>query len=142
MKVVPLALALTAAVAATATPGMAAPSKKPVVQEVAYTDATPDLTGLRPDSDAHCNGLLPQEAPYVFKAPAAGSLKVSISGFTGEWALELRDPSGRVLAETDVTTPELESLTVKVRKPTAVSIRPCNLVGSAQGKISLVFTPR
>lgn len=138
MKSVPLALLLTAAVAVTATPGSAGP--RPIKQAVPYTDATPDLTGLRMDSDAHCNGLLPQEAPYSFKAPTAGKLQVSIDGFTGEWALELRDAQGKVLAETDVTTPARESLTIKLRRPGVVAVRPCNLLGSAQGTISLVFT--
>ena len=142
----PLALVLAAAVAATASPSFAAPAPKskpkpkPIEQEVAFTDATPDLTGLRPDSDSHCNGLLPQEAPYEFKAPAAGKLQVSISGFTGEWALELRDEKGRVLAEQDVSIPELEKLTIKLRKPAVVSIRPCNLAGGPDGLISLVFS--
>lgn len=136
----PLALLLVATVAATAPPALAGPKPKPIEQQVAYSDATPDLTGLRPGSDAHCNGLLPQEKPYEFKAPAAGRLKVGISGFTGEWALELRDADGRVLAEQDVTMPEREELTVKLRKPAVVSIRPCNLAGGANGTISLSFT--
>ena len=138
MRRAPIALLLTAAVAATAPSAFAGP--KPIKQEVAYTDATPDVTGLHPASDAHCNGFLPQEAPHLFKAPAAGKLQVSISGFTGEWALELRDDKGKVLAEEDVSSPELESLTIKLRKPAVVNIRPCNLVGSSQAKISLVFT--
>lgn len=142
MRRLPLVLLLVTSVGSTAAPGLAAPKPKPkpIQQEVAFTDATPDLTGLRPDSDAHCNGLVPQEAPYVFKAPAAGKLEVSIDGFTGEWALELRDAAGKVLVETDVTTPERESLTVKLRKPASVSIRPCNLAGSPEAVISLVFT--
>ena len=138
MRRIPLALLLTATVAATATPGLAAP--KPITQKVPFTDATPDVTGLHPASDAHCNGFVPQEKPYEFKAPAAGKLKVSIDGFTGEWALELRDAKGAVLAEQDVSSPERESLTVKLRKPAVVNIRPCNLVGSSQATISLVFT--
>ena len=139
MKRIPLAVLLTAALAATATPGAAVP-KKPIEQQVPFTDATPDVTGLHPASDAHCNGFVPQEAPYAFKAPAAGKLKVSISGFTGEWALELRDEKGQVLAEQDVSSPELESLTVKLRKPATVNIRPCNLAGTSQATIALLFT--
>lgn len=136
----PIALLLVASVASAAGPAVAGPKPKPIEKTVSYTDATPDLTGLRPGSDAHCNGLLPQEAPYEFKAPAAGKLKVSIDGFTGEWALELRDAGGRVLAEQDVTTPAREELTVKLRKPAVVHVRPCNLAGGPNGTISLVFT--
>lgn len=138
MRRIALPLLLVATVAVTATPGLAGP--KPIRQEVPFTDATPDVTGLHPASDAHCNGFVPQEKPYVFRAPAAGKLQASIGGFTGEWALELRDDKGRVLAEQDVSSPERESLTVKLRRPAAVHIRPCNLVGSSEATISLVFT--
>ena len=141
MRRIPLALALVAAVAATATPGLAAPKPKPkpISQEVPFTDATPDYSGWAIGPDSHCAGVLPREEAYEFKAPAAGSLKVSISGFTGEWALDLRDAKGNVLAETDELG-GFESLTIKLRKPTVVSIAPCNLAGTPEALISLVFT--
>lgn len=136
----PLALLVVAAVAATAAPGLAAPKPKPITQEVPFTDATPDYSGWAVGPDSHCAGLLPREAPYEFKAPAAGSLKVSISGFDGEWALDLRDAKGNVLAETDVLAPEQETLTIKLRRPMVVNIAPCNLAGTPEALISLVFS--
>lgn len=140
MKRIPLALVLITAVAATAAPSVAAPKPKPIKQEVPFTDATPDYSGWAIGPDSHCAGLLPREEPYVFKAPAAGTLKVSISGFTGEWALDLRNEKGDVLAETDTLHPELETLSIKVRKPTVVHVAPCNLAGTPEALISLVFT--
>lgn len=141
MSRTPLVLLAVTALAATAAPALAAPPKpKPITQEVAFTDATPDYSGWAVGSDSHCAGVLPREAAYEFKAPAAGSLKVSISGFDGEWALELRDAKGNVLAETDVLAPEQETLTIKLRRPGIVNIAPCNLAGTPEALISLVFT--
>lgn len=144
MTRLPLALLLVAGLAASATPGLAAPQPKPkpkpISQEVPFTDSTPDYSGWAVGEDSHCAGALPREEPYVFTAPAAGTLKVAISGFTGEWALDLRNEKGAVLAETDVLAPELETLTVKLRKPGVVNIAPCNLAGTPEALISLVFT--
>lgn len=141
MTRLPLALLLVTCLAASTAPGHAAPKPKPrpISQEVPFTDATPDYSGWAAGEDSHCAGVLPREEPYVFTAPAAGTLKVAISGFTGEWALDLRDARGRVIAETDVLG-GFEALTVKLRRRTAVSIAPCNLAGSPDALISLVFT--
>lgn len=142
MNRLPLALALLTGAVLTATPGAAAPKPKPkpITQEVAFTDTTPDYSGWAVGEDSHCAGLLPREEAYAFKVPAAGTLKVSISGFTGEWALDLRNEKGAVLAETDVLAPETEALTVKLRKAGVVNIAPCNLAGTPEALISLVFT--
>lgn len=141
MTRLPLALLLVAGLTATATPGLAAPKPKPkpISQEVPFTDSTPDYSGWAIGEDSHCAGVLPREEPYVFTAPAAGTLKVAISGFTGEWALDLRDAKGRVIAETDVLG-GFETLTIKLKRKTPVSIAPCNLAGSPEALISLVFT--
>lgn len=140
MTRLPLALVVIAAVAATAAPGVAAPKPKPITREVPFTDATPDYSGWAVGPDSHCAGVLPREEAYEFTAPAAGSLKVSISGFSGEWALDLRDAKGNVLAETDVLAPEQETLTIKLRRPGVVHIGPCNLAGTPEALISLVFS--
>lgn len=141
MTRLPLALLLVAGLAASATPGLAAPKPKPkpISQQVPFTDATPDYSGWAVGEDSHCAGVLPREEPYVFTAPAAGTLTVAIGDFAGEWALDLRDAKGRVLAETDVLG-GFEELTIKLKRTTPVSIAPCNLAGSPEALISLVFT--
>ena len=133
-----LALLMSATVAGLASPGLAAPGTT-TTDTVAYRDPTPDPTGMAVGSDGHCSGLLPAEAPYVFTAPARGTLKVTLGGFEGEWALHLEDPKGSVLAETD-TTGAYESLTVKVKKAGDVHVQPCNLFGTPDGLITLQFT--
>ncbi|HVE97594.1 MAG TPA: hypothetical protein VNA12_00250 [Mycobacteriales bacterium] len=134
-----LLLGITAAtIAAFALPGSAAP--KSMTYTVDFRDATPDPTGMAVGDDGHCSGLLPREAPHVFKAPARGTLKATLGGFEGEWALHLMDAKGSVLAETD-TTGAYESLSVKAKKAgTVIHVLPCNLVGTPDGTITIVFT--
>ena len=135
-----LPVVLCAVAVAPAADALAAKAKpKPISKTVPYRDATPDPTGMAVGPDSHCSGLVPKEAPYQFKAPAAGSLRVTLGGFQGEWALELRTEKGQLLTETD-TTGAYESLTVKVKKPGVVNIQPCNLAGTPDGVINLVFT--
>ena len=123
-----------------AAPSFAAPKPKPIKQTVPFRDATPDPSGIAVGSDGHCSGLLPREAPIAFKAPAAGKLEVSISGFTGEWALQLRNDKDAVLAAQDVPPPDFEKLSIKIRKATTINVLPCNLAGSTEAIVDIIFT--
>lgn len=134
-----LALLLIPSVALAA-PSFAGPKPKPIKQTVVFTDATPDPSGVAVGSDGHCSGLLPREAPIAFKAPAAGKLEVSISGFSGEWALQLRSDKDVVLAADDVPPPSFETLSVKVKKPTTINVLPCNLAGTPDAVVQITFT--
>lgn len=127
---------------AVAAPSSAAPKPKPkpIQQTVTFTDATPDPSGVAVGSDGHCSGLLPREDPIAFKAPAAGKLEVSIGGFTGEWALQLRSDGDVVLAADDVPPPAFETLSIKVRKATTINVLPCNLAGTPTAVVQITFT--
>lgn len=135
-----LALLLVPSVAF-AVPSFAGPKPKPIKQTVPFTDATPDPTGVAVGSDGHCSGLLPREAPIAFKAPGAGKLEVSISGFTGEWALQLRSEKDVVLAADDVPPPSFETLSIKLKKAGTVNVLPCNLAGTPNAVVQIIFTP-
>jgi hypothetical protein len=139
MHRIALALVLIPSLALAA-PSFAAPKPKPIKQTVPFRDATPDPSGIAVGSDGHCSGLLPREAPIVFKAPAAGKLDVSIRGFTGEWALQLRNDKDAVLAAEDVPPPDFEKLSIKIRKAATINVLPCNLAGSPDGIVDIVFT--
>lgn len=141
-----IALLLTATGLALATlPADAAPPK-PVEETFTFTDPTADMTSAADltDSTMHCSGgVLPEEAPHKFVAGRAGTLKVSISGFQGDWALELRDPKkARVLGGDDVNPPDFETVVIKVNAPGPVNVLPCNLAGTIEATVKLVFTPR
>ena len=118
----------------------AAPKPPPQTQEVTFRDPTADPTGYAIGSDGHCSGVLPREAPYSFKAPARGTVKVTLSGFQGVWGLHLEDAKGSVTGATDSTS-GTPTLSVKSKKPgTIVNVRPCNMAGSPDATIKLVFT--
>jgi hypothetical protein len=116
-----------AAVAVIAVPALAAPPK-PVTQKFSYTDATADPTATA-GTLAGCDGLLPNEAPVEFTAPGAGKLKVSITT-TGDWALEVHDPKGRLLGSSDGGVPtDQESVSIKIKAAGTYTVLPCNLGG-------------
>ena len=130
-------LAVTAAVAGgvVALPATAAPPK-PMTQKFTFTDPTPDATATAGDAIG-CDGLLPNEAGVEFTVPAAGKLKVSMVT-TGDWALEVRDPKGRILGSSDGGIPtDQESVSVKVKAAGTYTVLPCNLGGlpNAEGVI-------
>ncbi len=135
-----LALLLVPSVALAA-PSSAGPKPKPTTQTVTFTDATPDPSGIAVGSDGHCSGLLPRETPIAFKAPSAGRLEVSLGGFTGEWALQLRNDKDVVLAAGDVPPPSFETLSIKVKKAGTIKVLPCNLAGTPNAVVRISFTP-
>ena len=141
MRRVALALLLVPSLALAA-PSSAAPKPKPkpIKQTVTFTDATPDPSGMAVGADGHCSGALPREAPIAFKAPAAGKLEVSIGGFTGEWALQLRSDKDVVLAAQDEPAPATESLSIKVKRAGTVNVLPCNLAGTSSAVVQITFT--
>ena len=138
LAVLCLLLAGPAALPASASPAQPAPPQK---GDVDYTDPTPDPTGnAESGNQNHCNGLLPREAPYVFKAPAAGKLSVKIDGFVGDWSLQIRDGKDKVLGGDDQNPPATESTSVKIKAKGEIRIQPCNMGGTPMGAIHYVFT--
>jgi hypothetical protein len=119
----------------------AAPPKK-FAKTVSYTDATPDPSGnAGSGNEDHCTGQLPREAPISVKIPAAGTLDVSLGGFQGDWALQLRE-GDEIIAGDDVNPPGYEATSVRFKKATTVLIQPCNLEGTPQGTVTYSYTPK
>ena len=114
---------------------------KGFTKTVAFTDATPDPSGnAASGDDHHCHGRLPQEAPIAVKIPGPGNVDVSTAGFVGDWALEVRDETGDVLAGDDQNPPATESTSVRLKKASTIYILPCNLAGSPQAKVTYTYT--
>lgn len=124
-----------------ATVADAAPPKS-FKKTVSFTDATPDPTGnAASGNENHCSGQLPQEDPITVKIPGPGTLEVSIGGFQGDWALQIKDASGEVLAGDDVNPPsDFESASVRFKKAATVGILPCNLEGTPQAEVTYSYT--
>jgi hypothetical protein len=146
--VMPVALVVGAALAL---PAGAAP--KPIEKSFDVSIPVP-LAGATssPTAPVSCSGAVPLLPMSVqvesFTAPAAGTLKVEVTGFMGDWDLAL-DSGGKRLAEGDnaSVTPTsmstgsiVEKLTYKVKKPGKLDIQVCNFLGGPTGKGKYTFT--
>lgn len=130
LAAVPLAL-----VGVTVAPSLAAPKAKPKPITMTYTaTAAPG---------AVCDGTVPTALhKTAFKVPAAGALKVTLSGFTADWDLALTS-GGRELASSAGLNPvdgDTEQVVAKFKRASTVSIDACNFVGSPTATVTYVFT--
>ena len=96
---------------------------------------------------SHCSegveGLTKNTRPFTF--PERGALTVELSGFLGDWVLELHDDKGRSLSEAAALTPTdtapTRKLTFKKGKAKQrVSIVVCNYGGSPNASVTYTFT--
>lgn len=136
-------LALATAVAVGLTLGTAAQAAPPKNFEktVAFTDATPDPTGNLAATEAeHCLGELPREKPIELKVPGSGTVEVTISGFQGDWTLMITDAKGELITGADVNPPDTETASFPMKKAGTVNILPCNLAGTPQASVKMVYT--
>ena len=133
-----LAVLPVALLGVTAAGALAAPKEtKGSFDAAASPDPTPTGTG------EVCQGITPSgrfEVPL--KIPAPGKLKVDLTGFQGDWDLTVEDKTGAILSESagfvEATT---ETVAVKFKKKTEVTIVACNFAGGPTAKGSFVFTP-
>jgi hypothetical protein len=144
-------VALGAGIAVLAAPAMAAP--KPITKAFSVSIPVPGGAISDPTGTTACAAVT--EAPSsvhreAFKAPAAGTLKVEVTGFVGDWDLALNDGKGKRLAEGDnaTVTPTsmstgslVEKLTYKVKKAGDLVIVVCNFAGGPTGNGKYTFTP-
>jgi hypothetical protein len=131
-----LVLVPALAVGAFAAPSVAKP--KPITKTFTAA-ATPDPT---PNATGACTQDVPGgEHVEPFEVPAAGTLKVSITGFQGDWDLCVLDASGRVLGSSigfvEATT---ETVQLKLKKKTALQIVAQNGIGTPTANGTITFT--
>lgn len=140
-----LSVALVSAAAiGLAVPALAAPPKpKNFTQEVSFTDATPDPSGnANSGNENHCTGRLPHEAPITVNVPGPGDVDLSLSGFTGDWGLQVLDASGEVIGGDDQTPPALEATSVRLKKAGIIKVLPCNEAGTPTAKVTIKYSYR
>lgn len=100
--------------------------------------------GLPPGCLAGVEGV--HWAAEPFEAPAAGHLKASMEGFTGDWDLYFLDEQGQAIFrghEGDQIlggAPAVEGLEMDLAKGQVVSIAICNWLGAPQASVSWEFT--
>lgn len=114
----------------------AAPKAKPFTQ-------TYDASAPVPAAGLACDGVTPMGRDlHEVKVPAAGKLKVDLSGFLGDWDLQLLAGGAEIgLSQTIQPLSEGETVTVKLKKATTVVINACNYNGGPTGTVKLAYTP-
>jgi hypothetical protein len=142
-----LATSLTAVVAAGAlAPALAAPPK-PVTKKYTATTATPDPTPISGQTGGNCSPTLDtakHETPFTM--PFAGTLKVDLNGFQGDWALAILNSKGDKIADHDndvsepIDTPS--QIVLKFKKKTDIVIRACNFAGGPTANVEVLATPK
>lgn len=144
------AVAVGAGIAVLVAPAIAAPKSTTKSFDVAIP--VPGGAISNPTAGSACSPEVetPQSTHVEsFKAPAAGTLKVEVTGFVGDWDIALNDGKGKRLAEGDnaSVTPTnmstgsvVEKLTYKVKKAGDLRIIVCNFAGGASGKGKYTFT--
>ncbi|HVF20052.1 MAG TPA: hypothetical protein VNA14_07410 [Mycobacteriales bacterium] len=149
-RLVPV-VAVGAGIAVLVAPALA--SSKPITKSFAVDIPVAGGAASNPTSTSACAAVT--EAPSsvhreTFKAPAAGTLKVEVTGFIGDWDIALNDGKAKRLAEGDnaSVTPTnmstgsvVEKLTYKVKKAGDLVIVVCNFAGSPTGTGKYTFTP-
>ena len=118
-------------------PAVAAPKRKPI--KLAWTaSATPD------PSSSNVNGTCVPTIPtaihhHTFKVPAAGTLEVTLNN-TLDWSVAIRE-GDETLVDADGGSPEIvETVSIKFKKATTVSIDSCNFAGEPQISPTGTFT--
>lgn len=132
-----LALTVGAALALAVVPSFAtAKAPAPKSGTWTYTDVTPDPTTFA-DGSPRCSGGQVPAAPtdvneQTIKLTKKKSTLSVLSNNAADWAMELHDSKGNVLATADGGTPETpEGVTILLKKGT-YSVLYCNFAGEPQ----------
>jgi hypothetical protein len=138
-------LAVVALGAASMSPAIGA-SKKTITKTYTATAAVPDPT----NSAASDYNVCPQRVPGSFQAdefkiPAAGTLQVEVSGYTGDWDALLMDSdkseatsSGSGGYAPVAGGPEV--MEMRFKKAQTVTIVACNWAGGPTANVKVTFT--
>lgn len=130
-----------ATAAGSLSPALAATKTKPKPIKIAYTaTALPDPTSTNPVTGEVCAPTSPAAIySYTFKVPAAGVLSIALNN-TLDWSGAIRE-KGDTLVSSDGSSPtDAESLVVKFKNKTVVSIDTCNFSGEPSIHVTGSFT--
>ena len=124
-----IAMGLTAALAVAVLPSFAGASARQTSGTWTFTDVTPNPTVF-----GQCSGPEVPSAPvdvnsYDIKVTKKRATLTTLSGNTLDWAAEVRDSKGNVIASYDGGTPDVvENISVPLRKGT-YTVYYCNWAG-------------
>jgi hypothetical protein len=151
MRTRPIMVTATTALCAVAglAPALASPAHKgkPLHGTFSYLDTTPDPTVIaNSDASSHCHDNLPS-APtdinsHTIKVTGAGTLTV-VGHNKLDWAMEIRDAHGAVLAGSDGSSPASpEGAVASLTKPGKYAIVYCSAEGEPSITADYTFKPR
>lgn len=157
-KSLPVALSLVVAAGALA-PAVAAPAKpkpkpKPITATYALQLAPVPSPVLGPPGPEAANSCVDDRLEGIstntraIKVAGAGVLKVTVTGFAGDWDITARDGakvlgigSGTITGDpSSLGTSNTETLTVKTRRATTLKLGVCNYLGGPTATVKYVFT--
>lgn len=147
-------IVIGALVAAGAAMPASAAAKKPITKSVDVLAPVPDPSNWAGQGGVAGYSVCAQRIPnsfqtFEFKAPAVGKLKVTLTGFYGDWDVLVTDAKGTEITaggSSGLSTPAApsdgdESATTKVKKAgTTYKITACNWAGGPTGKLTYTFT--
>ena len=141
-RTVAVTLGILTAAATVAAPAAVA-NPKPVTKTYTATAPLPDPSNFTGDGYSVCAQNVPQSFHIEeFKVPAAGTLKVVLGAFQGDWDLLLMDGKGKELAAGGALPPATEEIAqVKFKKAGVVQIVACNWAGGPTGEVTYTYTP-
>lgn len=138
-----LVTAAAAAVALAAPAGAAKP--KPI--SGSYDVTIPVPFPMEASNGSHCADApdtLSRDARQMKLPGYAGKLAIGVSGFVGDWVIEVYDAKGRVLAtgaSLDLTAGERSATYRKKKAPAeTVTVMVCNFGGTPAGTVAWTFT--
>lgn len=136
-----ITLVTLAGATAVAPVALAAPPK-PITKTYPVTAPLPDPSNWANQGYSVCAQNVPMSyQTEPFKVPAAGTLKVELSKYEGDWDLLIMDGKGKELGaggSSDLGVPEVAQ--VKFKKATEVDIVACNWAGGPTGEVTYTFT--
>ena len=137
------ALAVTTAAAPEAM-AKAKPLPKPIHQKYTVSDPTPNPV-LEGSAGSYCHGATPGDAlgdekGHAIKVTGKGVFEGTLSGFVGDWVVEIRDSKGQTLYGDDVNPPSTETYFLPVAKAGTYTVWACNSNGGPSATVDITFT--
>lgn len=125
-------------------PALAAP--KPMSGKYEAQALVPDPTPITGATGGNCRPTIAQaKHEKAIDLPGAGTFKVDLNGFQGDWALAVLNSKGQVLADddNDLGTPidSPQKVQIKVKSKGKYTIRACNFAGGPTAQVAWKYTP-
>lgn len=103
------------------------------------------VTAPIPDASNLCDGTIPMSSQADdFKVKGAGTVEIVLSGFQGDWDLYARVGGSDVGSSAGFNPVDgvTETIVLKLKKATTVSVVACNFAGGPTGQVDITYTAK